>query len=85
MKRQFVIECDTERYSCFVGEVTKDMTPDGCRYFRPWKDKWLFNEIPSPKLYGKLHAIMFAKDTIAKAAPIEPEMPQEPEKAEATA
>ena len=81
MKKQFVIECDTDMYSAFVYEITsrkyivgQDGAPDQYVYARNITDERLFNTDIGPKFYGKLDKVLFTKNTIALAEPIEPEI-----------
>jgi len=74
MRRCFVIEADTDNYSAFVYEVQRTNDTNDYIYRREMGGNALFNELPGPKLYGKLHPLLVTKDTILKAKPIEPEL-----------
>lgn len=75
MKRYFVIEADTEMYSAFVYEVSREMDKHGNIYVygRPVMEDPIFNQVPGPKFYGKLHTLLVTQETLKLAKPIEPE------------
>jgi hypothetical protein len=80
MKRQFVIECDTEYQMIFVHEATKEFTADAgdhaVIYYRN-VDKPIFSDFIGPRFYGQLDTILFSQERLDNAPPIEIELPEQ--------
>jgi hypothetical protein len=71
MKRQFVIECDTEMSTVFVDEVTKDFENGTVNYHKEAGGKPLLFGFLGPKFYGQLDALLITAEKIADAKEIE--------------
>lgn len=83
MQRFIVLMCDSESPYVSVLDVEQQFSgtvPNQVEYVRPASRSSIFLERIGPRLYGQLQAILFSSETIANAAPIEPDV--RPEDAE---
>src|SRR5208283_3094814 len=80
MQRFIVLACDSESPYVRVLDVEQQFSgtvPNQVEYVRSASRSSLFLERIGPRLYGQLQAILFSSETIANAAPIEPDLRQD--------